>query len=189
MAKKTKRSIEEQIETSAKSELIKYGIHPYFKTEDINLEIKRALETAPSKGGGQGKNYPDIKVFLETTSKRKIPVMIEIKGTKGDFIKTDEKGAVLMSDDSGKPLWTNRNKYAVNGAVHYAEAVIRYSQSYEEAIAIGINGYDDDAGNRMVEYGVYYVSKDNLLVPKKNRRIFISLVFSSIESLKTYREN
>lgn len=167
MAKKTKRSIEEQIETSAKSELIQYGIHPYSKTEDINLEIKRALETAPSKGGGQGKNYPDIKVFLETTSKRKIPVMIEVKGTKGDFIKTDEKGAVLMSDDSGKPLWTNRNKYAVNGAVHYAEAVIRYSQSYEEAIAIGINGYDDDAGNRMVEYGVYYVSKDNLLVPKK----------------------
>lgn len=37
MAKKTKRSVEEQIETSAKSELIKYGIYPYSKTEDINL--------------------------------------------------------------------------------------------------------------------------------------------------------
>ena len=167
MARKIARSIEEQVETSVKNELMSIGVHPYAKTEDINQEIKHALEIAPSKNGGTGNNYPDIKVFVETASQRKIPVMIEVKGTLGDFVKTDENGNIAMSDANGKPIWANRKKYAVNGAVHYAEAIIKHSQSYEEVIAIGINGYDDQAGNRTTEYGVYYVSKDNLLIPKK----------------------
>lgn len=166
MAKKTK-SIEEQIETAAKVELTNLGVHSYAKTEEINTEITNALSIAPSKSGGQGNNFPDIKTLLTTSSGRRIPVMIEVKGTKGDFIKLDEHDGVAMNDTTGKPLFTNRKKYAVNGAVHYAEAVIKYSQTYEEVIAIGINGYDDEAGNRTIEYGVYYVSKDNLLVPKK----------------------
>ena len=167
MAKKSTKSIEEQIETSAKVELQRLGIHAYAKTEEINPEISNALATAPTKSGGKGNNFPDIKVFLTNSTGRKIPVMIEVKGTQGDFIKLDEFGGVAMSDASGKALNKYRTKYAVNGAIHYAEAIIRYSQSYEEVIAIGINGYDDDAGNRTVEYGVFYVSKDNLLIPKK----------------------
>lgn len=167
MAKKRAKSIEEQIESAAKNELTALGIHPYTKTEDINNEIATALSTAQSKSGGKGNNYPDIKVFLETSAGRRLPIMIEVKGTEGDFIKVDEHGSIAMSDASGKPIFANRKKYAVNGAVHYAEAVIKYSRSYEEVIAIGINGFDDEGGNRVVEYGVYYVSKDNLLVPKK----------------------
>lgn len=167
MAKKRAKSIEEQIETAAKSELIAVGRHPYTKTEDINPEIAQALSAAQSKGGGSGNNYPDIKLFITSPAGRKIPVMIEVKGTEGDFVKYDELGGISMSDASGKPIFANRKKYAVNGAVHYAEAIIKYSQTYEEVIAIGINGYDDDAGNRTTEYGVYYVSKNNLLVPKK----------------------
>lgn len=167
MAKKIQRSIEEQIETSAKAELKSLGIHAYAKTEDINQEIANALSTAPSKSGGKGNNYPDIKVFVTTSKGRRIPVMIEVKGTNGDFVKLDVMGGVEMNDASGKPLNKYRTKYAVNGAVHYAEAIIKFSQSYEETIAIGINGYDDESGNRTMEYGVYYVSKSNLLVPKK----------------------
>lgn len=87
-----------------------------------------------------------------------------------------------MNDTSGKPLNTVRSKYAVNGAVHYSEAVIRHSHSYEESIAIGINGYDDDAGHRTIEYGVYYVSKSNLLVPKKIGE-YTSLSFLSASNL------
>lgn len=166
MAKKTK-SIEEQIETAAKVELTNLGVHSYAKTEEINTEITNALSNAPSKSGDQGNNFPDIKTLLTASSGRRIPVMIEVKGTRGDFIKLDENEGVAMNDNTGKPLFANRKKYAVNGAVHYAEAVIKYSQTYEEVIAIGINGYDDEAGNRTIEYGVYYVSKDNLLVPKK----------------------
>lgn len=182
MAKKRAKSIEEQIETTAKNELISVGIHPYAKTEEINTEIATALSTAQSKSGGKGNNYPDIKVFLATSTGRRIPVMIEVKGTEGDFIKFDEHGSIAMSDASGKPLFANRKKYAVNGAVHYAEAIIKYSQSYEEVIAIGINGFDNDAGNRTVEYGVYYVSKDNLLVPKKIGD-YTSLSFLSTSNL------
>lgn len=167
MAKKSTKSIEEQIETFAKAELQQLGIHAYAKTEEINPEISHALATAPTKSGGKGNNFPDIKVFLTNSTGRKIPVMIEVKGTQGDFIKLDEFGGVAMSDASGKAINKYRTKYAVNGAIHYAEAIIRYSQSYEEVIAIGINGYDDEAGNRTVEYGVFYVSKDNLLIPKK----------------------
>ena len=167
MAKRSPKSIEERIETFAKAELDRLGIHTYAKTEEINPEISNALATAPSKSGGRGNNFPDIKLFLTSSTGRKIPVMIEVKGTLGDFIKLDEFGGVAMSDVSGKALNQYRTKYAVNGAVHYAEAIIRHSQSYEEVIAIGINGYDDEAGNRTIEYGVYYVSKNNLLIPKK----------------------
>ncbi|MDE6537365.1 MAG: SAM-dependent methyltransferase [Muribaculaceae bacterium] len=167
MAKKSQKSIEEPIETAAKLELQHLGIKTYAKTEEINPEITKALAAAPSKNGGKGTNYPDIKLFLISSKGRKLPVMIEVKGTKGDLMKLDEHGGVAMNDESGKPLNQYRTKYAVNGAVHYAESIIKYSQSYEEVIAIGINGYDDAAGNRHMEYGVYYVSKSNLLVPKK----------------------
>lgn len=125
MAKKSTKSIEEQIETSAKNELNAFGIHPYAKTEEINPEITHALATAPSKSGGQGNNYPDIKVFLTSSSGRKLPVMIEVKGTRGDLMKEDEFGGIAMSDASGKPLNKYRAKYAVNGAVHYAESLIK----------------------------------------------------------------
>lgn len=182
MAKKSQRSIEEQIETSVKEELKRLGIHAYAKTQDINPEIAHALSSAPSKKGGNGNNYPDIKVFITTSAGRRIPVMIEVKGTEGDFIKLDDFGSVAMNDASGKPISKYRTKYAVNGAVHYAEAVIKFSHSYEEALAIGINGYDDDSGHRTIQYGVYYVSKSNLLVPKKIGE-YTSLSFLSISNL------
>lgn len=60
MAKKTRKSIEEQIETDVKVELFSLGVHPSAKTEEINPEITSALASAPSKNGGQGNNYPDI---------------------------------------------------------------------------------------------------------------------------------
>ena len=60
MATKNVRSIEEQVEDWCKAQLrsIKY----YTKTESINSEIEEALRKAPSKSGGEGANYPDIKV-------------------------------------------------------------------------------------------------------------------------------
>ena len=59
-----KRSVEELVEDLAKKQLsnVKY----YTKTEPINDEIDKALEIYPSKQGGNGKNYPDIKLFINT---------------------------------------------------------------------------------------------------------------------------
>ena len=84
-------SIEEQIEDIAKRQLTNVDIKYFTKTESINSEIDKALKKSPSKNGGEGCNYPDIKLFLQTKKNRKIPVMIEIKGTKGNLIKYNER--------------------------------------------------------------------------------------------------
>ena len=55
-------SIEEQVEDWCKKQLDRY----FTKTEKINDEIEKALETAPSKKGGDGNNYPDIKLNKTT---------------------------------------------------------------------------------------------------------------------------
>ncbi len=165
MAKNSVRSIEEQVEDLAKRQLgsVKY----YTKTETINSEIENALKSAPSKSGGVGSNIPDIKLFLETSGMRRIPVMIEAKGKKGDFIKLTPDGEIDNKKKDGTENFTNINKYAVNGAIHYANAIIEYTESYKEVVAIGINGYFDESGALVSEIGVYYISLDNFCIPKK----------------------
>lgn len=165
MAKKAARSIEEKIEDLAKNQLT--GVKYYTKTETINSEIESALKSAPSKSGGSGSNIPDIKLFLETKQMRRIPVMIEVKGKKGDFIKLTPDGEIDNKKKDGSENFTNINKYAVNGAVHYANAIVEYTTSYREAIAIGINGYYDESDTLINEIGVYYISLDNFCIPKK----------------------
>lgn len=165
MATKGVRSIEEQVEDIAKKQL---GSVKYFtKTETINPEIEAALKSAPSKSGGSGSNIPDIKLFLESAGMRRIPVMIEAKGKKGDFIKLNAEGEIDNKKKDGTENFTNINKYAVNGAVHYANAIIEHTSSYKECIAIGINGYYDEGRALIFEVGVYYISLDNFCIPKK----------------------
>lgn len=163
MAKTTIHSIEEQIEDWCKAQLRteKY----YTKTEDINLEIATALKKAPSKKGGDGRNYPDIQMFIESDELQRVPVMIEVKGTKGDFIKTDADGKIANEDKKGEPAYANIAKYAVNGAVHYADAILHYTSSYEGVIAVGVNGYKESDETLKYEIGAYWVSKHNLYVP------------------------
>ena len=165
MAKSTK-SIEEKVEEIAKKQLEDNHVRYFNKTESVNTEIDMALKKAVSKSGGKGGNYPDIKVLIKLPSMRRIPVMIEVKGKQGDFAKFDKNGDVQNYNDKGEPLYENVKRYAVNGAVHYAQAIIDYSKSYQEAIAIGFNGYDV-AGEIKTEIGVYYLSRDNMLLPKK----------------------
>lgn len=158
------KSIEEQIEDYAKEEL--KGIKYYTKTEFINKEIENALNTAPSKSGGKGINRPDIKVLLTTKDVKYIPVMIEVKGTKGSFIKTDKNGNIDNYTKDNNVNWANISKYAVNGAIHYARAITDNS-IYKNVVAIGINGYDNGAGEIIKEIGVYYISEKNMFIPKK----------------------
>ena len=162
MAKKV-TSIEEQIEDWCKNQF--NGQKYYTKTELINAEIEAALEKAPSKQGGSGKNYPDIKCMVSSENGRKIPVMIEVKGTKGTLIKLNDVGDIDNANKKGEPSYQNISKYAVNGAVHYANAILNFTDSYKEVVAIGVNGYKE-AGKTIREVDVWYVSKDNLFVPK-----------------------
>ena len=158
-------SIEERIEDRTKQQLGEFGISYYTKTESINSDIDSALAKYPSKSGGKGKNYPDIKLFLTTPTLRKIPVMIEVKGAKGKLEKL-KNGAVENTTSKGEPHYKNINDYALNGAVHYANAILDYTHSYDEVIALGINGYED-ASELKTQYAFYYLNRKNLSVPKK----------------------
>lgn len=164
MAKNGRKSIEEQVEDWSKRQL--KGIRYYTKTESINPNIENALHRAPSKKGGSGNNYPDIKCFIQTPGFRRIPIMIEVKGSKGDLVKLDDAGEIANKKADGTPNYKNIVKYAVNGAVHYANAVLNYSDEYNEVVAIGVNGFDTAEG-RTYEIGVYYLSKENLFIPKR----------------------
>lgn len=175
-----KKSIEEIVEDKAKRQLDSYDIQYYGKNQSVNSSIDEALKKAPSKRGGKGANFPDIKVLLSTDKGRKIPVMIEVKGRRGDLI--DKTGVVDNRKQDGNYNYNNISKYAVNGAVHYAEAVITHSDNYDEAIAIGINGYKDGK-DEIIEIGAYYLSKKQLLVPKKILE-YKDLSFLKKENLK-----
>lgn len=160
---KTVNSIEEQIEDWCKKQF--KGQKYYTKTEAVNSEIEIALEKAPSKQGGSGKNYPDIKYMLSTDAGLRIPVMIEVKGKKGALIKASANGDVENTNKKGEPNYQNIAKYAVNGAIHYANAILDFTDSYKEVVAVGVNGYEE-VGKKIYEVDVWYVSKDNLFVPK-----------------------
>ena len=159
-----KKSIEEQVEDWAEQQLL--PIKYYTKTETINSEIEDALKRAPSKNGGKGPNYPDIKLFIETKDLKRLPVMIEVKGLKGSFIKLNAQGEIENRKVDGTPNYININKYAVNGAIHYANAIIENTESYKDVIAIGLNGYYENK-EMIKEIGVYYVSSANYCIPKQ----------------------
>lgn len=149
------KSIEETIEDKTKEELKSLDIRFFRKTDSINEEIDSALKEYPSKEGGQGGNRPDIKLLLQDESLRKIPVMIEIKGIK-DKLEKHKNG-----------LSKNAKNYALNGAVHYANAILDCTHSYNEVIAVGINGYKRQDGTIKTEHAFYYLNRENLSMPKK----------------------
>ena len=164
MASRQKHSIEELVEQWAKEQL--KGIKLYVKNDFINSQIEKALKTAPSKKGGKGPNYPDIKCMIPT-AEGDIPVMIEVKGTRDALIKLDEETGLPDNETKkGEPNFANISKYAVNGAVHYANAVVRHT-TYKEVIAIGVNGYEEETGNIIYEVSAWFLSRQNLFIPKE----------------------
>ena len=164
MASKQKHSIEELVEQWAKEQL--KGIKIYTKNDFINSQIEKALKTAPSKKGGKGPNYPDIKCMIPT-AEGDIPVMIEVKGMEDALIKIDEETGLPDNETKkGEPNFANISKYAVNGAVHYANAVVRHT-TYKEVIAIGVNGYEEETGNIIYEVSAWFLSRQNLFIPKE----------------------
>lgn len=174
------KSIEEKVEELFKKQLDEYGVRHFAKTEEINSSIDDALKNSISKSGGSGKNYPDIKVLLESSKMRRIPVMIEAKGTQGKLVKFTKSGDIELvtkwiSDSkegaknphkAGDDNYTTIQSYAVNGAVHYANAILD-GKGYSEVIAIGVNGYLNTDGSIHEELEAYYVSEKNSRIPKK----------------------
>jgi hypothetical protein len=180
-------SIEEQIEDIDKKQLNSYSLKYYAKTENINPEIDNAMREAPSKSGGDGTNYPDIRLLLETANKKQLPIMVEVKGIKDRLVKLNDDGSVANFKKNGEPNYANIKNYAVNGAVHYAKAIIDFTDTYKEVIAIGSNGYMKGGEAYHEPLQVYYVSKDNLNLPKKIGE-YADLSFLSKENFDAFIE-
>ena len=176
------KSIEERVEDIFKKQLTSYGIKYYTKTEPINESIDNALKSYNSKSGGTGSNFPDIKLLLQNSSMRRIPVMIEAKGTIDKLIKQKNGEIELITYNKNKiPNYSAIQGYAVNGAVHYVNAILDESD-YAECIAIGINGYELPDGKIFTELKAYYISKRNNKVPKEIG-IFEDLSFLKQENI------
>ena len=94
------------------------------------------------------------------------PILIEYKGYKDKLVKLDEEGHVANKNSKNEPDFKNINSYAVNGAVHYANAILHYT-NYTDIISIGMTGFKNDSGKLEYSIGVYYVSKSNFGVGQK----------------------
>lgn len=155
------QSVEPNIADLANGWLKSYKLDYKLEQESIgNSEIDKALENYESKQGGNGGNRPDAKLLLSDKYNRLYPVLIEYKGYKDKLVKLDSNGRIANKKANGEPDFANIKSYAVNGAVHYANAILHYT-TFEDVISIGITGYKDSSGTLRHEIGVYFVSKSN----------------------------
>ena len=167
MATKTSiKSVEPNIADLANGWLRAYKLNYKLEQESLNAEIDTALNDYFSKNGGVGGNRPDCKLLLQDKTLSFYPVLIEYKGYKDKLVKLNVDGQVDNKTAKNEPNFKNINSYAVNGAVHYANALLHHT-SYTDIIAIGMTGYKDEAGNLQYSIGVYYVSKSNFGVGQK----------------------
>lgn len=166
-SKKSNKSIEPNIADLANGWLKSYKLDYRLEQASLNTEIDKALDDYYSKNGGIGGNRPDVKLLLQSSKNgRYYPVLIEYKGHKDKLEKLDADGNVENRNAKNEPIFKNINGYAVNGAVHYANAVLHHT-SYTDIIAVGMTGYKDEQGEIHYEIGVYYVSKSNLGVGQR----------------------
>ncbi len=155
------QSIEPNIADLANGWLKTYKLPYKLEQESLNAEIDKALSDYFTKNGGAGANRPDAKILLQDKNLNYYPILIEYKGYKESLVKLDANNQVENRTAKNESHFKNINSFAVNGAVHYANALLHHT-SYTDIIAIGMTGYKDERGNIQHQIGVYYVSKSNL---------------------------
>lgn len=166
MAKIKVQSVEPNIADLVNGWLKSYKLDYKLEQESLNTEIDQALNDYFSKSGGKGGNRPDAKLLLRSSDGKYYPILIEYKGYKDKLIKLDSEKNVANKNSKNEPDYKNINSYAVNGAVHYANAILHYT-GYTDVIAIGVTGFKNDSGKLEHSIGVYYVSKSNFGVGQK----------------------
>jgi hypothetical protein len=160
------QSVEPNIADLANGWLKNYKLPYKLEQESVNSEIDKALSDYYSKNGGVGGNRVDAKILLQDKNLNYYPILIEYKGYKNSLVKLDANHQVENKTAKNEPNLKNINSFAVNGAVHYANAILHHT-SYTDIIAIGMTGHKDDAGNIKHSIGVYFVSKNNFGVGQK----------------------
>lgn len=157
---KMAQSIEPNIAELGNGWLRSYKLDYKLEQDPLNTEIDKALSDYFTKNGGAGANRPDAKLLLKDKNLNYYPILIEYKGYKDKLVKLDSDGQVENRTNKNEPHFKNINSFAVNGAVHYANAILHHT-SYTGIIAIGMTGYKDETGKIQHKIGVYYVSKSN----------------------------
>ena len=160
MPKNTVQSVEPNIADLVNGWLKSYNLDYKLEQESLNDSIDKALNEYKSKQGGNGGNRPDAKLLAADAYGTVYPVLIEYKGYRDRLVKLDENGNVAIKTADNKDDFKSINSYAVNGAVHYANALLHYT-NYENIISIGVTGWRDESGKLQSEIGVYYVSDKN----------------------------
>ena len=152
MAKKNIQSVEPNIVDLANGWLKSYKLDYKLEQESLNEEIDKALEDYFSKNGGVGGNRPDAKLLLQNKQLNWYPILIEYKGYKDKLEKLDSLGQIENKTAKNEPNFKHINSYAVNGAVHYANALLHHT-SYTDIIAVGMTGYRDEYGKLRHQIG------------------------------------
>lgn len=161
-SRKVVKSVEPEIADLGNGWLKSYGLDYKLEQATLNREIDNALDAYFSKNGGAGGNRPDVKLLLKDKSGKQYPVLIEYKGYKDRLIKSGSNGIIENKDSRKEWNFKNINGYAVNGAVHYANALLQFT-NYPDIIAVGMTGWcDEGTGMLHHEIGVWHVSKNNL---------------------------
>lgn len=160
------QSVEPNVADKINGELRSYKLNYKLEQESLNDEIDKALNEYASKSGGNGGNRPDVKLLLQDEELNFYPVLIEYKGYSDKLVKFDSDGNVENRTPKNEPNFKNIKDYAVNGAIHYANAILHHT-SYTDVIAIGITGQKDERGVLKTQMGVYFVSKSNLGLGQK----------------------
>lgn len=182
------QSVEPNIADLVNGWLRSYGLEYKLEQESLNSEIDKALEEYVSKNGGVGGNRPDAKLLIKDEKTLKYyPILIEYKGYKDRLVKLDDSERVDNRTSKNEPNYKNINSYAVNGAVHYANAVLHYT-SYTEVIAIGVTGYKKEDETLEHNIGVYYVSKDNFGIGQEVGK-YTDLSFLRVEDFSSFIED
>ena len=160
------QSIEPNIADLANGWLKSHKLNYKLEQESLNAEIDKALADYHTKAGKFGGNRPDAKILIDDKNLKSYPILIEYKGHKSNLVKLDANHQVENRTNKNEAHFKNINSYAVNGAVHYANALLHYT-NYTDIIAIGMTGYKDESGKIQHSIGVYFVSKSNFGVGQK----------------------
>ena len=181
---KSIQSIEPNIADLVNGWLKSYQLDYKLEQEPLNDEIDKALKDYFTKNGGAGANRPDAKLLLQDKNLDYYPILIEYKGYPDKLVKKDSEGNVENRTAKNEPHFKNINTFAVNGAVHYANALLHHT-SFTDIIAIGVTGKKDNKGNIIPKIGVYYVAKANLGVGQEVAQ-FTDLSFLKKENFDAF---
>ncbi len=165
VVKKTK-SIEPNVTELANGWLKSYKRDYKLEQESLNSDIDKALQDYDSKSWWKGWNRPDTKLLVQDKNQNYFPILIEYKWEKNKLEKFDKDWKIENTNLKWEPNYKNISWYAVNGAVHYANALLHHT-NYTDIIAIWMTGFKDINWKIIHQIWVYYVSKDNLWVGQK----------------------